>query len=482
MLSFFKRSVPRALIFFYNTLSKTKEEFKPLSGRSVKMYTCGPTVYDYSHVGNLRAAVFPDLVRRILEYAGFEVKAVMNITDFGHLSGEREDTEDKMTLALKREGKELTLENMKLIGEFYTESFMNDVKELNIELPFALPRASDHIAEQIAFVSTLLEKGYAYKISDGIYFDISKFPAYGGLGLSRQAGASAFTEHSRVGVNPEKHDQRDFALWKYNADIGWESPWGRGFPGWHIECAAMATKYLGKSFDIHAGGIDLAPIHHNNEIAEAESASGKKYAHYWLHNEFLTIDGQKISKSLGNTITLTQLKDRGISPLSFRYWLLTAHYRQSVNFTWEALLGAQTALQRAQRIFVDLPEGGKISLHYRSKFETALYDDVNTPEAVAVMWELLKDAAVSAEDIRETILDFDRVLGLGFGKVNFAEFSKLNVIAKKDIPEDIERLIKEREKARNAKEWDRADQLRVDIEEHGFTVEDTKEGPTVRKI
>ncbi len=439
------------------------------------MYTCGPTVYHYSHIGNLRAMVFPDIVRRVLEYKGYEVKAVMNITDFGHLAGDGEDTEDKMSLALKREGKDLTLENMRELGEVYTQAFIEDLKDLNVEMPFVLPRASDHIQEQIAFVSTLLQKGYAYTTSDGIYFDTQKFSAYGVL------GGSASSDHSRVGVNAEKKDPRDFALWKNNPTIGWESPWGKGFPGWHIECTAMATKYLGKSFDIHTGGMDLAPIHHNNEIAEAESVTGKQYVRYWMHNGFITVDGQKISKSLGNTFYLQQLKDKGVSPLAFRYWLLTGHYRQQVNFTWEAVQGAQTALQRAHRIFIELPTGGKIIPEYQARFEKAINDDLNTAEALAVMWELLKDSSQKKEDVRATLVDFDRVFGIGFGAVGGGEVQRLVVSPVADIPEEIQALLTKREEARKSSEWALADGLRDELLQKGYVIEDTTQGPVVRR-
>jgi cysteinyl-tRNA synthetase len=479
MLAFLKKkqTIERPKLFLYNTLGREKQEFKPLDGRKVKIYTCGPTVYDYAHLGNLRAYVFADILRRTLEYGGYDIKQIINITDFGHLVGDGDDTEDKMTLALKRDGKELTLENMKALGEEYASFFIEDVKTLNIELPFAFPRASEHIPEQIAFVAALLQKGYAYKTSDGIYFDTAKFPSYGILG-----GGGVLPGQSRIGAHPEKHDQKDFALWKFNDSLGWEAPWGKGFPGWHIECVAMATKYLGKSFDIHTGGVDHIQIHHNNEIAEAEAASGKRFVNYWMHSAFITIEGKRIGKSEGNAIRLYQLREKGIAPLSYRYLLLTAHYRQTLNFTWESLESAQTAFQRAQRIFADLPEGGRISSEYRTKFEIAINDDLNTSEAVAVMWEMLKDETLSPQDKRETLLDFDRVLGLGFGTLTGSLAEKLSVKELKDLPSNIQELIEEREQARNAKEWARADEIRNSIYEKGFEVEDSAEGPVIREI
>ncbi|MBI3574012.1 cysteine--tRNA ligase [Candidatus Kaiserbacteria bacterium] len=477
-MQLFGKNKESSEIFFYNTLGKKKEKFKAIRGRYVKMYTCGPTVYDYAHIGNFRAFVFAETARRVLEYAGYEVKQVMNITDFGHLVGDGDLGEDKMTAGLKREGMALTLENMKLLGERYTQAFIEDLKHLNVELPFLFPRASEHVPDQIAFISTLLEKRYAYKISDGIYFDTGKFPHYGILG-----GTSDSKEYSRIGVNSEKKNPKDFTLWKFDVNLGWESPWGKGFPGWHIECAAMSTKYLGKTFDIHTGGIDLAPIHHNNEIAEAEAATGKPLAHYFIHGAFITIEGKRIGKSEGNAIRLYQLEERGISALAYRYLLLTAHYRQPMNFAWSAAEAAQTALQRAQRFFTDLKGEGKINQEYRTQFKAAINDDLNMPEAIAVMWNLIKDEAVPAGDKRETLMDFDRVLGIGFAPLLYRRDAaeKLSVISVSDLPANVKSLISERQAARASGNWERADELRRAVVEEGFSVEDTPEGPVVRK-
>ncbi len=484
MFGFLKKTDAPVPVTLYNTLSKTKEEFKPIAGKKVKMYTCGPTVYDYAHIGNLRAYVFADTLRRTLEYAGYSVKQIINITDVGHLAQDSDDGEDKMTAALKREGKEMTLENMKALGEEYAGFFIEDMKALNVEMPFAFPRASDHISEQIAFISSLFEKGYAYKTSDGMYFDTAKFPSYGTLGLANSgriiSSISGQPGHARVAANPEKHDQRDFALWKFNKTLGWEAPWGKGFPGWHIECTAMATKYLGKSFDVHTGGIDHIAIHHNNEIAQAEAVSGKQYVKYWMHGEFITIEGKRIGKSEGNAIRLYQLRERDVSPMAYRYLLLTAHYRSLLNFTWEAISAAQTALQRAQRVFADLPLGGRVLPTYRAKFEAAINDDLNTPAAIAVLWELIRDESITPADKRKTILDFDRVLALGFGSDLQSEGAKLSVTEFSDLPPDIASLVKEREEARKAKNWARADELRLSLEEQGFVLEDGTDGPIVR--
>ena len=467
----------RAPVVFYNTLGREKQEFKPLSGRFVKMYTCGPTVYDYAHIGNLRSYIFPDIARRALEYAGYEVKQVINITDVGHLQSDADEGEDKMTAGLKREGMEPNLANMKKLAERYAEAFIDDMKGLNVELPFVFPRASEHIPEQIAYIETLFDKGYAYKTADGVYFDTGKFRAYGILG-----GTGGSEEHSRIGINKEKRHPQDFSLWKFNSELGWEAPWGKGFPGWHIECTAMSTKYLGKSFDIHTGGIDHIAIHHNNEIAQAEAASGKKYVNYWLHGAFITVEGKRIGKSEGNAIRLYQLKERGVSPLAYRYLVLSTHYRSPMNFTWEALEGAQTALYRALRIFADLSGSGNILQAAREKFEAAINDDLNTPEALSILWEVLKDESASSADRRETILNFDRVLGLGFGSsAHRNEVEKLAVLEEEDLPRDVAALVEEREAARRAGDFEKADSLRNDIRVLGFSVEDTKDGPSVRR-
>jgi len=476
MIPFFNTSLKRTPVVFFNTLTKKKEPFTPLSGQTVKMYTCGPTVYDYAHIGNFRSYVFADVIKRILEYRGYAVKHIINITDVGHLSSDADEGEDKMSAGLRREGKEPTLENMKILGERYANLFIEDLKELNVELPFSFPRASDHVNEQIAYIRSLLEKGYAYQGESGVYFDTQKFPRYGIL------GGSASAEHSRIGVNKEKHDSKDFILWKKDASLGWDAPWGKGFPGWHIECTAMATKYLGKTFDIHTGGVDHIPVHHNNEIAQAESATGRPFARYWLHGEFITIDGKRIGKSEGNAIRLYQLKERNVSPLAYRYLLLGTHYRQSMNFTWESLEAAETTLYKALRIFADFPTGGTINTAYRSRFDAAINDDANTPEALALLWEIIKDDSVSPKDKRATMLDFDRVLGIGFG--NFTDrddLEKLLVVPPQNLSEEVADIVKKRERARKKKDWIEADRLRDELKDKGFSIEDTEKGPEIRK-
>jgi cysteinyl-tRNA synthetase len=434
------------------------------------MYNCGPTVHDYAHIGNLRSYVFADSLRRMFEYNGYEVAQVVNITDVGHLVSDADEGEDKMTKALKREGKPLSLEAMREVATFYYERFVEDLKALNVELPKAFPRASDHIKEDIELIGALEKKGFVYKASDGIYFDTRRFPAYGKLGgrADKTAGTG-----SRIGANPEKRDPADFALWKFNPKLGWPSPWGQGFPGWHIECSAISAKYLGQPFDIHTGGIDHIPVHHTNEIAQSEAAYGKPLAHYWLHNEFLTVGGDgKMAKSAGNFITLKTLADESISPLAYRYWLLSAHYRSPVRFTYDAVRAAQNALIRLLAAVGSYPDGGKAVPAYKERFLAFVNDDLDMPEAVALAWELVKDPKVNDADKRATLLDFDRVFGLKLDSAPRVE--------EETVPEEIKALSDAREGARKAKDWKKADAIRVEIEARGFEVSDTPEGARVR--
>lgn len=395
-----------------NTLTGKLEEFVPLEAGKVKMYHCGPTVYDYVHIGNLRSFLLGDLLRRTCEYLGLEVTQVMNVTDVG-IGGNNDEGEDKIISGLKREGKEITMENMKNLADFYTERFKEDIGSMNIKLPHHLPKASEHIAPDIEMIEKLSSKGFTYETEDGIYFDTSKDPHYGKLGkLGKET-------ESRV-ENSSKKNARDFALWKKNSNLGYPSPWGQGFPGWHIECSAMATKYLGPSFDIHTGGLDLAPVHHNNEIAQSESACGCEFARYWLHNEFVNVGGpstalgiNKMAKSEGTGITLKTLVEKGFSPLAYRYFLLMAHYRTPVTFTWEALEAAQNAYNKITKLVHSLPDGGKVNEAYKKQFIEKIENDLNTPQALAVLWTMMKDDSVSPEDKKATAQNFCRVYGLG---------------------------------------------------------------------
>jgi len=390
----------------YNSLTKKLEDFEPLKEGEVHMYSCGPTVYDRVHIGNLRAFLTSDLVRRTCEYLGFTVEQVMNVTDMG-IGGDNDEGEDKMIKGLKREDMEITLDSIKTLADKYTEQFKEDILALNVRLPHILPRASEHLAEQIAMIEELDKKGFTYKVEDAVYFDTSKDENYGKLG-----GLTPLDESQTRVETGGKKSPRDFALWKFNSNLGYPSPWGQGFPGWHIECSAMSQKYLGKSFDIHTGGIDLLPVHHNNEIAQSEAVCGCDLAHYWIHNEFVNFSGVKMAKSDGNILTLSDLEEKGFSPLAYRYLLLQSHYRTPTTFSWESLEGSNKALGKLQKLISELPEGGSVDQAYRAKFVEKLENDFNTAQALAVLWTLAKDKSVSDEDKRATILDFDRVLGL----------------------------------------------------------------------
>lgn len=450
----------------YNTLSKKEEEFKPIASGKALMYSCGPTVYNYAHIGNLRSYVFSDILKRALSYENFSVKHVLNITDVGHLASDSDDGEDKMTKALKREGLPMTLEAMKEVALKYEKAFIDDLKKLNVILPDFMPRASEHIEEDIEIIRKLEEKGFTYITSDGIYFDTSKDENYGALG-----GLSE--EHvARIETNSEKKNPRDFALWKFNSELGWETPWGKGFPGWHIECSGMSMKYLGEHFDIHTGGIDHIPIHHNNEIAQSENATGKPFVNFWLHNNFLNIENEKISKSLSNDIYLKDLEEKGFTPIDYRYFLLQANYRSLVNFTWESLEAAQNALKKLKNIYLSLGEDlGTISASYKQRFTDAIEENLNTPAALSVLWEMARDENMLLADKKTTLLDFDKVLGL-----------RMETWVRDAIPENILILARERNVARLSKDWTKSDELRDKIKDLGYEIKDLGEDFEIRKI
>ena len=470
------------MLRLWNTAPRSLEEFHPIHPPNVGMYTCGPTVYWDAHIGNMRSYVFEDILQRTLELEGYEVTRVMNITDVGHLTSDADEGEDKIEAAATKEGK-----SAKEIAETYTQRFLDDARKLNIKIPPApyLCKATEHIKEQIELIQELEKKGFTYATSDGIYFDTSKFPSYGRLSGQRLEEKK---EGARVGVNLEKRNKTDFAVWKFSnpstrsARSGqrqqeWESPWGIGFPGWHIECSAMSRVYLGQPFDIHCGGVDHISVHHENEIAQSEAAYGVPLAMYWLHNEFLLVDGQKMSKSLGNVYTVSNVESRGFDPLALRYLYLGTHYRQKQNFTWDALQAAQNALTKLRAIVQDwdtpppLEGGGREGVErvtkYEANFKTALDDDLNTPVALSILWKLIDDAAYPTKAKAATMLFMDRVLGLSLGE---------NIGRRIEIPEDIRRMIAQREAARRAKEWSSADVLRRAMEERGWSVEDTPEG------
>lgn len=472
-LSFWKKTYP---LHLHNTLTGKKEEVVPLHGKKIAMYNCGPTVYNYAHIGNLRSYIFADILKRTLSFNGYNVKQVINITDVGHLVSDADSGEDKMTKALKREGKELTLEAMKEVADFYTEKFKDDLQTLNIETgSITFPKASEHIKEQIDIISKLEKKGFTYNISDGVYFDATKFNDYGKLGNIKQSDDH---DQSRIGVNTEKKHSQDFALWKFDTKLGWESPWGKGFPGWHIECSAMSMKYLGETFDIHTGGIDHIPVHHNNEIAQSESATGKPYARYWLHNAHVIIEGGKMAKSGDNFIQLRTLTEKGIHPLSYRYFLLGATYRTQMNFTWDALYAAETTYKRLLETVNTLgPKTGSVSKKYKDQFRSFVSDDLNTPKALALVWELVKDNSVSDADKKATLFAFDEVLGLNL-KTEAPELFR----TQSDIPASILELAEKRKAARANKDWKLSDELRNEITSLGYRVEDKEGEQKITKI
>lgn len=446
----------------YNTLHRKKEPFKPLDDKQVSMYTCGPTVYNYMHIGNLRSFVFADTLRRVLEYNGHKVQHVMNITDVGHLTDDADAGEDKMEVGAKREGKTAWD-----IAAFYTEAFKADMKTLRVREPGTWCVATDHMNEQIAQVQQLIDKGYTYETSDGIYFDTTKLDDYGKLA---QLDKQELQAGARVDMG-EKKDPHDFALWKFNKpgetrQMQWEAFGRTGFPGWHIECSAMSMKYLGDHFDIHTGGIDHIPVHHTNEIAQAEAVLDEKpWVNYWLHNGFLNVDGEKMSKSKDNFYTLKDISEKGYDPLAYRYFLLQTHYRKPVNFTWDAIEAADQALKNLREHIQRIKSDTKTDSALEETFKAAVNDDLNTAEALAVLWNGIRDNSIS----HETIAEFDKVLGLGL------------VEDATDLPADIKKLLDERQQARENKEWEKSDELRDEIAEKGWLVEDTDDGQRIIK-
>jgi cysteinyl-tRNA synthetase len=479
--TFFRSKSPVILreVHLFNTASGAVEVFQPLSSNRVLLYSCGPTVYDFAHIGNLRSYIFSDILKRALIRNGYLVKHTINLTDFGHLTDDGDAGEDKMLKGLAREGLPHTLEAMRELSDIYIKAFIEDTEELRILPPATWARASDYIAKQISLVKTLSEKGYTYETSDGVYFDITKFPTYGVLG---KIDVAALRSGARVEINTEKRHPADFAVWK-KGELGWPSRFGTGFPGWHIECSAMAMATLGKQIDIHTGGIDHISVHHNAEIAQSEAATGKPYAKYWLHNAFITIDNTKIAKSIGNTITLRHLRDRGFTGDDYRYWLLTAHYRSPVNFSWEALKGAKQALFRLKRYVYEefaqkasLPHPG-----YMEQFDTLIADDLNTPAAIAVLWDMLKDTELDNKTKCATLMAMDDVLDIGLSDPLADGVRALGIVGSDELTDEINALLGEREVARIAQNWIEADRLRQAIAMKGYTIEDTALGPKLTK-
>ena len=481
MFGFSSAPQPRLPILFYDSATKQKREFTPLQKKVVTMYSCGPTVYDHGHIGNLASYLLPDLVKRVLLYNGYQVKHTVNFTDFGHLSDDGDAGEDKIMKGMQREGYEITLENMIEFATPYVESFKRD-NELFGNLPATTyTRASDYVKQQIKLIETLFEKGYAYETSDGVYFEVATFPEYGVLGNVDIAQIKA---GARVEENTEKRHPADFALWK-KAELGWQSKFGTGFPGWHIECTAMAFATLGKQIDIHTGGEDLMYTHHNGEIAQAECATGKQYVQFWLHNAHISLAGDKLAKSTGNMLTLQELIDQGFSPEDYRYWLLQSHYRTGANFTLESLAGCQQALPRLKRyVYEELGEQPVASPHegYEMRFLEAINNDLDTPQAVALMWELVKDDTVSTPQKLATIHAFDTVFELKLSLPVADGLALLGQVATSELPEDVQALVTERDAARAAQNWAESDRLREAIKFKGYQVEDTPEGTKVSQV
>ena len=457
-------------IYFYNTLTKKKELFKTIKPGMVKIYSCGPTVYKDATIGNMRTNLFQDTLRRVLKYNGYELKHVMNITDVGHLVSDGDEGEDKMLKSAREEHK-TPME----IAEHYTKLFFRDLERLNIEIPEIVCKATEHIKEMLELVEKIMERGYAYETSTAIYFDVSKLDEYGilsGVNLREQkAGA-------RVEVDPEKRNPYDFALWikaPENHLMKWDSPWGPSYPGWHIECSAMSTKYLGEIFDIHTGGIDLIPTHHENEIAQSKGACGKIPAHYWMHGEYLLINGGKMSKSLGNVYLMDDIINRGYDPLVYRLFNFSCHYKGKLNFTWDGIEAASVSLNRLREGYQKHLNGtdtvsDDIINDMENRFHQAINDDLNMPLAMSVVWEAVKYPEKSPE-IAQLLEKFDTVLGI-------------KITEKKEeqqVPQEILDLVEQRKSARNEKNWAESDRLRDLIIEKGYNIKDTKDGVEIER-
>ncbi len=471
-------------MFLYNTLGRRKQEFVPINSLQVGIYTCGPTVYNYAHIGNLRTYIFEDTLRRTLELGGYRVRHVMNVTDVGHLVSDADEGEDKMEVGARREGK-----TAREIAVFYASAFFGDFSSLNCLCPGVICKATEHIGEMIELVRRLEGSGFTYRISDGIYYDTSKFKEYGALaGKSHMDGLKT---GARVVCNAEKKNPGDFALWKFSPgdkkrQMEWSSPWGKGFPGWHIECSAMSMKYLGETFDIHCGGVDHIAVHHTNEIAQAEGATGKPFVKFWLHGEFLVMgdSASRMAKSCEEFLRLKLLEDKGYNPLDYRYFCLGAHYRTQLQFSWQSLDFARKSLSTLRENVWKLMEagGGGKGLpvpdksadgglpegvtDFRDKFVDAVSDDLNMPQALSVLWEVVRNPSLDSEGKLAFIKYSDRVLGLDL------------LLPRKEekLSEDLMKLVNEREQARQDKDFKKADEIRKQLSEKGVILEDTAQG------
>ncbi len=460
------------MLRFFNTLTRRVEDFTPLNPPHVGMYACGPTVYDYTHIGHLRKYVGDDILRRVLEENGYEVKHVMNITDVGHLVSDEDSGEDKMEKGARESGRSVWE-----VAKFFEDYFWKSVETVNIKRPNVVPKATEHVNEQIKLIEKLEKNGFTYQTDQAIYFDISKFPDY--TKLSGQK-----LEEKEVGaridvvVDKQKKKPQDFALWFFTVGhfkdhtMKWSSPWGEGFPGWHIECSAMSMEYLGDTLDIHTGGTDHIPVHHTNEIAQSEAATGKQFVRFWVHHNFLIVDGEKMSKSKKNFYRIEEIVGKSFDPLALRYLFLTAHYRDKLNFTWESLTGAQNALNNLRETIRDWDEPKIGCAQFEQDFMEALNNDLNTPQALAVMWELVKsDYPTSAK--AESLLKMDQVLGL-----KLEDYLGKRI----EIPEEVQKLVNQREQARKSEDFKKSDKLRKEIKKLGFEIEDTSSGPKIRRM
>jgi cysteinyl-tRNA synthetase len=454
------------MIRLYNTLTRKKEEFVPIKKGEVGLYTCGPTVYWYAHVGNMRSYIFADILKRVLMFNNFKVKHIINVTDVGHLTSDGDTGEDKLEKAASKEGK--TAEE---ISHFYFNAFEKDFSKLNLIAPFKWTWASKHIKEQIAMIKTLEEKGYTYKTDDGIYFDSSKFPDYGKLSNKKIEGLE---EGKRIAAR-DKKNKTDFALWKFSGKPGerqqeWDSPWGLGFPGWHIECSAMASKYLGKQFDLHTGGEDNMPIHHENEIAQSECAFDvNPWVKYWMHGAFLNVKGGKMSKSLGKIKTVSQLEEDGVSPLVYRYFTYSAKYRKPLVWSEEAIASAVNSYKKLKNVIQKIKDDKQTNKEFLEEFKERINDDLDMPGALAVLWKLVRNE--KAEGKINTIKEMDKVFGL-----------KLLESDEVEVPADIQAIAEERDKVRKDKNWAKSDELRDELKKMGWIVKDSKEGFKLERI
>lgn len=498
-------------LYLTNSLTRKKEKFEPINSPNVRMYTCGPTVYDFASIGNFRTYITADILLRVLKYNGFKVSYVMNITDVGHLTGDNfgdaDIGEDRIEKAAEREGKTAWD-----IAKFYTDAFLTDFKKLNLTSPDNLVKATEHIQEQIELVRRLEEKGFAYRISDGVYFDTKEYEKKTGKKYGELSTMDAIKEGARVEPNPEKKNPRDFALWKLSYPGGrsfdsaqdgsapprqmeWESPWGVGFPGWHIECSAMSMKYLGDSFDIHAGGEDLRQTHHPNEIAQSEGATGKTFVKYWVHTTHLKVEGKRMGRSLGNIYTISDLEEKGYEPLALRYLYLTAHYRDSLNFTWDSIDSAQKALEnlraqvyaaKSQKHRTALSEEKRKKIDdLNSRFQSAVNDDLNTPQALAVLWEAMK-GNIPSEDKYDLAISFDEIFGLKLREYEPSATKEVKtpkgnkIITTVVLSGPTIARIDARELARKSSDFEKADKIREEIRKTDkLEIKDTPDGTQI---